>query len=285
MGGQATWKSWFFYSSEAATISRRRYFQQRFIISFWSWTTVSRHLRMRTCSNFSENSMWMDVNPVQNQCSLHLPDAPWCLIRTCEKKILSDLYEGTGNGERFVAFCSFHRLVNGDSSCTFHNISWISIDRQYTSYRIDHIAITSRFRGCLLDMHNKKGADIGLERDHALLVLLMNYVRIYSQRWKASTHFNDPATSDSRRNTCLIRRKTSWTARQKIQIWRKVNCRSGPEGSLYNLADGRKLEADSVRNWRFLLSLQVVANAIWLSSNATVNRHPGWSETWIRTEK
>lgn len=76
------------------------------------------------------------------------------------------------NGERFVEFCSMNQLVIGGTmfqhkAC--HKVSWVSNDRQRTSNQIDHFAISRRFRSCLLDVRNRRGADNGLVRDHHLM--------------------------------------------------------------------------------------------------------------------
>ena len=39
-----------------------------------------------------------------------------------------------------------------------------------TSNQIDHFAISLRFRGCLMNVRNKRGADIGNSPDHFLIV-------------------------------------------------------------------------------------------------------------------
>jgi hypothetical protein len=50
---------------------------------------------------------------------------------------------------------------------TCHKVSWVSPDN-ITENQIDHIAISKRFRRSLLDVRNKRGADIG--SDHHLMI-------------------------------------------------------------------------------------------------------------------
>jgi hypothetical protein len=49
----------------------------------------------------------------------------------------------------------------------FHNISWASPDHK-TQNQIDHIAVSRKWRTSLLDVRNKRGADIN--SDHNLIV-------------------------------------------------------------------------------------------------------------------
>lgn len=56
------------------------------------------------------------------------------------------------NGERFAAIYRFYLLEQ--RPC--YKISWVSTDRQFISNKIDHIAISSRFRSCLLNMRKRE---------------------------------------------------------------------------------------------------------------------------------
>ena len=76
------------------------------------------------------------------------------------------------NVERFVDFCNTNHLVIGASIFQHkpcHKVSWISPSER-TLNQIDHFAISRRFRGCLMDVRNKRGADIGNSLDHFLMV-------------------------------------------------------------------------------------------------------------------
>lgn len=76
------------------------------------------------------------------------------------------------NGERFLDFCNMNHLVIGGTIFrhkTCHKVSWVSPDG-VTQNQIDHIAMSRRFRGCLLDVRNKRGADKGVLHDHHLMV-------------------------------------------------------------------------------------------------------------------
>ena len=74
------------------------------------------------------------------------------------------------NGELFSELCANYDLIIGGTVFphkTCHKVSWVSPDN-ITENQIDHIAISKRFRSSLLDVRNKRGADIG--SDHHLMI-------------------------------------------------------------------------------------------------------------------
>ena len=74
------------------------------------------------------------------------------------------------NGELYADFCMNHDLVIGGTLFqhrNIHKVTWISPDRK-TKNQIDHIAISKKWRGSLLDVRNCRGADV--YSDHHLLV-------------------------------------------------------------------------------------------------------------------
>lgn len=80
------------------------------------------------------------------------------------------LGERNENGEMFVNLCAEHDLVIGGTlfphpDC--HKVTWVSPDH-VTQNQIDHIAISRKFRSSLLDVRNKRGADIW--SDHHLIL-------------------------------------------------------------------------------------------------------------------
>lgn len=54
--------------------------------------------------------------------------------------------------------------ISPSTAC--RKVCCILSDRHRMSNQVDHFAI-SRFRSCLLDTRNKRGVDIGVERDHS----------------------------------------------------------------------------------------------------------------------
>ena len=58
-------------------------------------------------------------------------------------------------------------------------MSWVSPD-SITEKQIDHIAISKRFRRSLLDVRNKKGADIG--SDHHLMIANFRFKILATKR-------------------------------------------------------------------------------------------------------
>ena len=70
------------------------------------------------------------------------------------------------NGERFADLV-IGATIFQHKPC--HKVSWNSPSGR-TSNQIDHFAISRRFRGCLMNVHNKRGADIGNSIDHFLML-------------------------------------------------------------------------------------------------------------------
>ena len=76
------------------------------------------------------------------------------------------------NGGRFVDFCSTHHLDIGGTTFqhrTCDKVSWQDPSGRYGN-QIDHLAISRRFSGCLDDIRNRKGDDIG---NHYLMVAML----------------------------------------------------------------------------------------------------------------
>jgi len=74
------------------------------------------------------------------------------------------------NGELFSKLCASCDLIIGCTifpQKTCHRVSWVSPDN-ITENQIGHLAISKRFRRSLLDVRNKRGADIG--SDHHLMI-------------------------------------------------------------------------------------------------------------------
>ena len=74
------------------------------------------------------------------------------------------------NGARFVDLCQRNALVIGGTNFPHSDVqkgTWRSPDG-YTVNQIDHICISRRHRGCLLDVRSLRGAGIGVT-DHYLV--------------------------------------------------------------------------------------------------------------------
>nr|CAI5849927.1 unnamed protein product [Callosobruchus analis] len=77
------------------------------------------------------------------------------------------------NGRLLVELCLENNLVIGGTLFPhreYHKITWISPDKT-TENQIDHIMISKKWENCLLDVHNKRSADVG--SDHHLLIAEM----------------------------------------------------------------------------------------------------------------
>ncbi|XP_047106668.1 craniofacial development protein 2-like [Schistocerca piceifrons] len=87
------------------------------------------------------------------------------------------------NGELLIDTCAEHDLVIGGTLFPNHNchkIMWVSPDH-ITKNQIDHIVISRKFRHSLLDVRNRRGADVG--SDHQL-VLVEFRLKIVANRTK-----------------------------------------------------------------------------------------------------
>ena len=74
------------------------------------------------------------------------------------------------NGERLVEFCASNDLVIGGTLFNhpaIHRLTWYSPNRRDKN-QIDHIAINGIWRGSLLDVRVKRGADVS--SDHLLVI-------------------------------------------------------------------------------------------------------------------
>ncbi|XP_065170250.1 craniofacial development protein 2-like [Atheta coriaria] len=74
------------------------------------------------------------------------------------------------NGTYFTQFCSNANLVIGGTLFPhkqIHKTTWVSPDKK-THNQIDHITISRKWRSSLLDVRNKRGADVA--SDHHLIV-------------------------------------------------------------------------------------------------------------------
>lgn len=74
------------------------------------------------------------------------------------------------NGEMFADMCSNNDLVIGGTLFphkNVHKVTWVSPDNR-TQNQIDHITISRKWRNSLLDVRNRRGADV--HSDHHLVV-------------------------------------------------------------------------------------------------------------------
>jgi hypothetical protein len=85
------------------------------------------------------------------------------------------------NGQLLIELCGKHGLVIGGTIFPHkegHKVTWISPDKdKQGGNQIDHICISRNWRKALLDVRNKKGADIG--SDHHMI---MGILRIRTQK-------------------------------------------------------------------------------------------------------
>ena len=114
------------------------------------------------------------------------------------------LGEMSENGELFAEFCGNNDLVIGGSLFPHrqrHKVTWSSRDG-ITENQIDHICISRMFRRSLLDVRNKRSADIA--SDHHLLIgeVRLRVARVQRREERQGRRFNtrrlgDPAVKRS----------------------------------------------------------------------------------------
>lgn len=113
------------------------------------------------------------------------------------------------NGERFAELCGNHDLVIGGTlfrHLNIHKVTWVSPDRR-TENQIDHIAINRKWRSSLLDVRNRRGADV--YSDHHLLTGLI--------RIKLSTNRKREPTAPKRLDIAKLKdRETAERFVQKV---------------------------------------------------------------------
>jgi len=85
------------------------------------------------------------------------------------------------NGQLLIELCGKHGLVIGGTVFPHkegHKVTWITLDKdKQGGNQIDHICISRNWRKSLLDVQNKRGADIG--SDHHMI---MGILRIKTQK-------------------------------------------------------------------------------------------------------
>jgi hypothetical protein len=140
------------------------------------------------------------------------------------------------NVELFSELCANWYLIIGGTVFphnTCHKVLWVSPDN-ITENQIDHIAISKRFRRSVLDVRNKRGADIG--SDHHLMIADFRF-KILASRKKSETRnkyylqkFQKPGTREEfkleMKNRFLVLSTQNediisylFTFRQSLQIW------------------------------------------------------------------
>ena len=78
------------------------------------------------------------------------------------------------NGQLLIELCGNHGLVIGGTVFPHkegHKVTWISSDKdKQRGNQTDHICISQNWRRSLLDVWNKRGADIG--SDHHIIIII-----------------------------------------------------------------------------------------------------------------
>ncbi|XP_058449164.1 craniofacial development protein 2-like [Malaya genurostris] len=110
-----------------------------------------------------------------------------------------DLGEMSENGELFAEFCGNNDMVIGGSLFPHrrvYKVTWVSRN-SFTEYKIDHICISRKWKRCLLDVRNKRSADIA--SDHHLIIgeIRLRVARIPRQEERVGRQFNTRRLDDT----------------------------------------------------------------------------------------
>lgn len=157
------------------------------------------------------------------------------------------------NGELFAELCGNHGLVIGGTlfrHLKIHKVTWVSPDRR-TQNQIDHIAISGKWRSSLLDVRNRRGADV--YSDHHLLIGLI--------RIKLSTHRKHEPTAPKRLD--ITKLKDSEIAQNFIQQVSEM------------VSSNRRNDNDIAQKWR------TVSDAMQQAGERTLGFRNNERKEWI----
>lgn len=137
------------------------------------------------------------------------------------------LVTDSDNGGRCVDFCSFHRLVVGAT----RSLKFQLTDNVRPN---EHIVISSRFKICLLNARNKRGASIGLERDQHLMLTEFR-VCVPTATSRRVGELGHPSSTSTAYMTPLSL-DSEWQIPSIIN-WRRLflGCRLHPTGAAQNM--------------------------------------------------
>lgn len=132
------------------------------------------------------------------------------------------------NGDMYIEYCLNNNLVIGGTLFThkrIHKVTWVSPDH-HTENQIDHIAISTKWRHCLMDVRNKRGADIA--SDHHLVVATVKLritAKTKPKRNKARMKYNIPLlknreVADKYRTELDNNLKNTKTAKEITPNWK-----------------------------------------------------------------
>lgn len=108
------------------------------------------------------------------------------------------LGERNENGELFTEFCGNNDLIIGGSLFphkTGHKVTWVSHDGK-TENQIDHICISRKWRRSLLDVRNKRSADIASDHHLLIAVVRLRIARVQHSGKKMNRRFDVKKLTD-----------------------------------------------------------------------------------------
>ncbi|XP_055622491.1 craniofacial development protein 2-like [Toxorhynchites rutilus septentrionalis] len=96
------------------------------------------------------------------------------------------------NGELFAEFCGNNNMVIGGSLVPHrpaHKVTWVSRDGR-TENQIDHICISRKWRRSLLDVRNKRSADIASDHDLVIGEIRLRVARVQRREEKIGCRYD-----------------------------------------------------------------------------------------------
>lgn len=118
----------------------------------------------------------------------------------------------TENGELLVDTCTTNNLVIGGTLFPHprvHKVTWVSPDG-ITENQIDHITISRKWRGSLLDVRNKRGADVGSDHHLVIATIRIKIAAIKKNTQTSQKRYNVDKLKDSTvANSFTLELKTS----------------------------------------------------------------------------
>ena len=102
------------------------------------------------------------------------------------------LGEMSENGELFTEFCGNNNMVIGGSLFPHrpvHKVTWVSRDGR-TENQIDHICISHKWRRSLLDVRNKRSADIASDHHLVIAEVRLRVARVQRREEKVGCRYD-----------------------------------------------------------------------------------------------
>jgi len=169
------------------------------------------------------------------------------------------------NGELFSELCASCDLIIGGTVFphkTCHKVSWISPDN-ITENQIDHIAISKRFKRSLLDVRNKRGAEVG--SDHHLIIANFRF-KILAARKKMET----------RRKKYYVQKLQMSSVREKFKMELK---------NRFSVLSTQNEDTDIEESWNAIKNVYIETSEKIMGFREKQQKEWNSEETWKEIER